>query len=140
MTNFTKSIMVAAAALTLAGAASAQGLKANIPFAFRVGDKLMQPGAYQITTVGTTIQSYRLFNISARDAALTLPNVSHDPAREWKADGKPRLAFECGTSECSLSELWDGVSANPAHRFPTSRSRKESMRVAVVVAEPIRAE
>ncbi len=140
MTNFTKSIMVATAALTLAGVASAEGLKANIPFAFHVGNKLMQPGVYRITTVGTTIRNYRLLNVNMRDAALTQPGYSKDPAKAWKADGKARLAFECGTSGCVLSELWDGESGNSSQKFRISKSHNESMRVAIVVAEPVRAE
>jgi hypothetical protein len=140
MTNFTKSIMVAAAALTLAGAASAQELKADIPFAFQVGKKLMQPGSYVVSRLSTGIPMYRLLNTGIREAAVSLPSSAHDPAKEWKADGKPRLAFACGGSQCTLSELWDGEAGTPSHLFPISKSRNESMRTAVIVAEPLKAE
>ena len=141
MTNFTRSIMFAAAALTLAGAASAQSLKADIPFAFNVGNKLMQPGIYDVHVLGTGgVRTYRLLNTAAREAAVAMPSYAHNANKEWKADGKPRLAFECGASRCSLSELWSGDTTGPAYKFPTSKSRNESMRVAVIVAEPTKAE
>ena len=45
MKNFTMNMTLAVAALTLAaGTASAQTVKAEIPFAFRVGGQIMQPG------------------------------------------------------------------------------------------------
>ncbi len=137
--NFTKSIIFAAAAFTLAGAASAEGLKAEIPFAFQVGNKLMQPGTYEVHRVNTNAMTiFRLSNTATGEPALAAPGVAHDAAREWKADGKPRLAFECGTSRCSLSELWDGDASNPAQRFRTPKSHTEAMRTAIVVAAPMR--
>jgi hypothetical protein len=141
MTNVTKSIMVAAAALTLAGVASAQGLKADIPFAFQVGNKLMQPGSYVINRVSSSgVEMFRLWNPTVHEAAITVASAAHDPAKEWKADGKARVVFACGASRCALSELWDGEDGTPAHQFPISKSRNETMRTAVIVAEPLKAD
>lgn len=140
MTNFTKSMMVAVAALAVAGTASAQTLRADIPYAFRVGEKLMQPGVYEISALMKNVPVYRFMNINLRDSAVAPANVAHDPARAWKADSKPRVAFECGASECSVSEVWDGQPGSYAHRFPSARSRSESTRIAVIVAEPVRGE
>lgn len=140
MTNFMKSMMVTAAALTLAGAASAEDLKADIPFAFQVGNKVMQPGVYEVHRLTTGIPAFRLSSTTTHEAAIAGPGANRDAAKEWKADGLPRLVFACGASRCSLSELWDGGAGNPAQAFPTPKSHNEAMRTAVVVAEPIRAE
>src|SRR2546422_502319 len=56
MTNFTKNLTLAAAALVVAaGAASAQtiALKVDIPFAFQVAGKAMPAGAYRVTNVSS---------------------------------------------------------------------------------------
>ncbi len=140
MTNITKSLMVAAAALTLAGVASAQTLKAEIPFAFTVTGKLMQPGTYEVSRLNTGARTIRLLNMAVRESALAVPNVAHDPAKEWKADGKARLAFECGSTQCALSQMWNGDSSSPAQSFRTPRSHRESMHVAVIIARPIKAD
>ena len=141
MTDFTKQIVVAASALMLAGAASAQSLKADIPFAFRVGNKLMQPGTYMVSQIGHNgIETYRLLNTEMREAALAMGNIPHDPSKEWRADGKPRLAFECGERHCTLSELWNGESTHPSYKFHIPKSRGESYHLAVVVAHRAKSE
>ncbi len=140
MTNFTKSIMVAAAALVVAGAASAQSMRADIPFAFHVGNKLMQPGVYEISAFTKNVPTYRFMNINLRESAVTPTNLAHDPAKDWKADSKPRIVFACGASGCSISDLWDGQPGSFAHEFPGAKSRHEATRMAVIVAEPIRGE
>ncbi len=54
MKKLTTKLMIAAAALVVAaGAASAQTMKAEIPFAFRAGDKVMAAGTYRVETLST---------------------------------------------------------------------------------------
>src|SRR5258708_35623931 len=49
MTNFTTRMMIAAATLVVAaGGASAQTLKAEIPFTFRAGGVVMEAGKYTV--------------------------------------------------------------------------------------------
>ncbi len=141
MTKFHKYIMLAAAAVTLSGAASAQTLKADIPFAFQAGDKVMQPGSYLVTRYSTAgIPTFRFTNLDDRQSAVSMPYGTHDADKAWRADGKARLAFVCGASQCSISDLWDGDINKPASGFPTPKARKESMRTAVIFAEPVRAD
>lgn len=141
MTKFNKTLMLAAAALTLAGAASAQTLKADIPFAFQAGDKVLQPGTYVVTRHSTAgIPTFRFTNLDDREAAVAMPYGSHDADKTWRADGKARLAFVCGANRCSISDLWDGDINSAAVGFPSPKARKESMRTAVIFAEPVRAD
>src|SRR5271169_4577719 len=52
MTNFTMKMMVAAATVVVAaGTASAQNLKADIPFTFRAGGKVMAAGTYRVSRI-----------------------------------------------------------------------------------------
>ncbi len=139
MTNLTNKIMMAVAALALAGVASAQSLRADIPFAFQVGDKLMAPGPYLVyvnNSSGTEL--FRLYNVEEKQGALTLADFKQDPAKEWKADGKPRLAFECA-SRCALSEIWTGSGSQISYRMHTPKTHEE-VRVAVVIAQPAKAD
>src|SRR5579872_3601198 len=52
MTNFkTRMIVAAATVLAAAGTASAQTLKVEIPFPFRVGSKVMAAGTYSVIDI-----------------------------------------------------------------------------------------
>ena len=134
MTNFTKNIMVAAGVLVMAGAASAQTVKAEIPFAFQAGNKLMPPGTYEVGILHGVSgnEVFRLYSMDERKSVLAVPSVRQDPAKEWKADGRPRLAFACGTGHCALTEIWNGSTSSIAYRFRTPKSEETaSMRVVV---------
>lgn len=102
--------LIAAAALTVAAAsASAQMLKAEIPFTFRAGAALMAPGAYQVTTTNTSgVRHYTLRNVDTGQAALVVAMIASDPPRTWRADGLPRLGFDCAGARCVLRQLWEG--------------------------------
>ena len=118
MKTTTTRLMIATALLALAtGVASAQALQANIPFAFRIGNKVMAPGNYRISISDHRIVA--LSNYDAKATALLLPSSSGDPSKEWKAKGDPMMTFECGVSRCELTRLWDGES--PALNFAHSK-------------------
>ncbi len=134
MKNLTSKMMMAVATLALAGAASAQTLKADIPFAFQVGSKVMAPGSYLVSrNAGDGIEIFRLYNVGDKNSALSIPDVKHDPAKDWNADGKPRLAFECG-SRCFLAEIYPGASS-VSYKISHPKPRGEETRMAVVVAQ-----
>ncbi|HYW42436.1 MAG TPA: hypothetical protein VE959_06240 [Bryobacteraceae bacterium] len=137
MTNFTKNLMVAAAALVVtAGAVSAQTLKADIPFAFQVSGKVMPAGTYQVDY--SRIQSDRtvLFRgVDNRYSALAIKTSTADAGRQWREDGRARLAFECGTSVCSLTGMWDGTSVF-AYGLSHPRTVEMGTRIAVVIMRP----
>ena len=143
MTDFTKTIMLAAAVLVVAGVASAQPIKADIPFTFWAGDKLMTPGTYLVDTVTPTsgIEVFQLRNLGEHYAVMALPAAKKDAAKDWQADGKPRLAFDCGESGCSLAEIWRGSTSSASYGFHRPKAHREDhIRVAVIVAQPAKGE
>jgi hypothetical protein len=135
MKTTTTKLMIATALLALAtGVASAQALQANIPFAFRVGNKVMAPGNYRVS-----VQADRLVilsNYEARSTALLTPTSTGDPAKAWKAKGDPVMSFECGVSRCELNQIWTGDSA--ALHF-SHRSLGPEQRAAITEIRMVRA-
>src|SRR6266567_212333 len=109
MKRFTMNMTLAVAAVTLAaGTVSAQTMKAEIPFAFRVGKQVMQPGAYVVSMLPSTsvAQIYRLSNSDVKQSALVAPAARSDVPKEWGADAIPRLRFACSDGPCTLIALW----------------------------------
>jgi len=105
----TRFMIVTAALLVAAGAASAQVMQASIPFEFRVGDRVMAPGAYRIDNLRsvTSPPLFRLLNVDSRGSIAVLPLAPVDPKKEW-AGGQGKLVFACSSGSCVLSELWSG--------------------------------
>jgi hypothetical protein len=116
----TKLTIAAATLMVVAGAAWTQTqstLKAVIPFEFRAGGKVMAPGTYQVNVSRTgSGPIYQLSNVHARSSILLLPQAPVDPAKAWKAEGNPKLAFACTGGSCALAEIWDG-SGESAYTF-----------------------
>jgi hypothetical protein len=126
MKKLTTRFMIAAAALVVgAGAASAQTLNAQIPFAFRVGNRVMAPGTYQVDKL--ELQSsgpiFRILDMHSRQSAIVLPQAQVDPQKGW-ADGRPKLVFACIGSRCALAELWAG-SESYAYTFSHPKRGKD---------------
>jgi hypothetical protein len=103
MTRLTTKLMIAAAALVAAGAASAQTMQATIPFAFRAGGKVMAAGTYHVdlSRLGGTVV-IRGWN---KAGVVTIP-VAHNNG----AESTPKLVFACGRGPCSLLRIWPGYS------------------------------
>ena len=134
MTSFTKTSLVAAAALLIvAGAASAQTLKADIPFAFHVADKTLPAGSYTVDRIADG-PVYLLRNENGSGGAAALGQAPHDPPKAWKAEGSPKLVFRCGESTCTLTDLWDG--ARPAYGIGQRKNVDMGTRIAVVTMRP----
>jgi hypothetical protein len=128
--------MIATALLALAtGVASAQALQANIPFAFRVGNKVMAPGTYRVQ-VSSGPRLVILSNYEAKATAILAPTSTGDPSKEWKAAGAPMLSFDCGASRCELNRLWTGDA--PALNF-MHRNRGPEQRAVVTEIRLVRA-
>jgi hypothetical protein len=134
MTNFTKTLTLAAAAMLIATGASAQSLKADIPFAFQVGNKVLAPGTYRIANISSS--SLVVFAVRGEDgeSALVMPKVPHDADKKWQADGQARLAFQCGDT-CSLTQIWAGLSY-PAYELNRPKKSDMGTRIAVIVMRP----
>lgn len=93
MTSFTTRmtrLMIAAATLVVAaGSASAQSLKAEIPFAFRAGGVVMPAGTYQVKT-DNHLGGHPYFEIRSVDggrSVLLVGSVPHNPKKAWAAAG-----------------------------------------------------
>jgi hypothetical protein len=106
------SMFAAAALVAVAGSASAQILTAEIPFAFRANNVLMQPGSYEVVRVNSS--NTVMYSLRNRDtsAAVLLSSYSHyEPSKAATA----KLGFECVDNRCSLRELSTG--GDSAYRF-----------------------
>jgi hypothetical protein len=128
MTTFKTNFIIAAATLMVAaGSASAQTLKAEIPFAFRVGNTVMPAGTYQLKSQQAPAV-YRLSALQGK-SILVLPSAAHDAKKSWS---NPTLAFECGSNLCSLSEVWTGP-GSAAYKIPMGKAdRNEATHTALV--------
>ena len=116
-------ITLAVAALAVAaGTASAQTMKAEIPFAFRVGNKVMQPGEYRITMTSGSTPILNLLNIERHQSALLSTAYLNDVPKQWAAAGLPKLAFLCGEGPCTVSQVWTGVGYALGFRSPRGKN------------------
>ena len=118
MNSLTMNCMIAVAALAVtAGSASAQVLRAEIPFAFRAGNTLMAPGAYDLNMAVSPSRTYFLLRNAETKRSVMLANFNvGDVTKSWKAKRLPTLGFE---------------SSMPAARYassglPTTRTRTTS--------------
>jgi len=132
MTRLTTKLMIAAAALVAAGAASAQTMRADIPFAFRAGGsgKVMAAGRYSVNLrgLGGTVA----FQGRHKGAVVALP-ITHKAG----AESTPTLVFACGPGTCRLIQIWPGDS-EPGLVFSTPKSSREEE--ASLIAIPLRPE
>ena len=112
MKKLTTRFMIATAALVVAaGAASAQTMTASIPFEFRAGGRVMEPGTYSASlsrSGGALI--IRLLNSHSGEQAIVLGQIPVDPQKAWTASGEGRLVFECTSGSFPRWGSRDGVS------------------------------
>jgi hypothetical protein len=113
----TNCILAAVALAVMAGSASAQILKADIPFTFHAGKTLMLPGTYEVNLGASATRSYFLLrNVDTNTAVLLAAYIRTDIPKEWQAEGSPKVAFECTDGRCILRNLWSG-SDTDMYRF-----------------------
>ena len=101
----------AAALIMTAGTASAQSLmKVEVPFAFSVGNTVVEPGTYRVGIVSrmTSNMVLRVDNVDTKSTYMILPRASSGPSARWLASGTARLAFDCSTGACVLKQVWFG--------------------------------
>ena len=132
MKNLTMRMMVAAAALVVAGGvASAQVMKAEIPFRFQAAGAWLEPGTYLINHISGSSAIYRIANLDAAGAVLAMPQFTI--SRSNGNDSKGRLVFECAAGKCVLVQLWD-VSNEIAYGFSRPKRSKEEAALASVIS------
>jgi len=130
MKNLTNLIFAAAALVVTAGMAMAQGIKAEVPFAFRAGGKLMPAGEYRVQETNRSggAPILNLVNVEARSSVYTLPFRSNSVAAD-----APKLVFECSGSACALTKLTDAHGLSYGFSHP-NWGKGEDTRVAVIRA------
>ena len=112
----TRWIIAAAAVAVAAGSASAQMLKADIPFTFQVGNATMAPGTYSVSVNGNSSLRYLVLRNVDTHASALAQYSDGDVSRDWKARGTPMIRFACSGPRCSLLEMWAGF-GGPALQF-----------------------
>jgi hypothetical protein len=128
MKNLTSKLMAAALALTgVVSVASAQQLKSEIPFPFRVSGTLMPAGTYEIgesRTGGAPV--FHMLNTDVHRPVLVLPAATIGLGAH---SSDTKLVFECGASGCALAQIWTGT----AWGAYTVRTPKEDARAALTI-------
>ena len=132
MTNFTKHLMIAAAAmLSAAGMAEAQTIKAEVPFGFRAAGTMLPAGSYvweEGRAPGATAV-FKLTNEETRNSIFTIP-IAHTTGNPGAT---PTLTFECSSHDCSLVRVTPGDGSS--YRLHTPDLGKDShSRLAVIRA------
>jgi hypothetical protein len=138
LTENRKLLLAAAGVILAAGAASAETMKAEIPFAFRVGRRVMQPGAYRVSLAPspTGKRLLKLTNIDVKQTVLLSPVVTDAP-KAWSDSGLPRLRFACDGGPCTMLGLWMGE--GNALTFLPEHERHGEPRITDVALRPERA-
>ena len=142
MNSLTMNCMIAVAALAVtAGSASAQVLRAEIPFAFRAGKTLMAPGAYELNMEASPSRTYFLLRNAETKTSVMLANFNvGDVTKSWKAKGLPTLGFDCVDTRCALRELWTADDSNAYYFRGPKLGRDGDMRVAEIVMTRLKAD
>src|SRR5262249_15961205 len=117
MKSMTTNLLITAAALAFATVASAQQYRADIPFAFRAGGKVLAPGTYTVQIRATATYLVKLTDDKTLHSILMLPAARTDGPKDEAARYIPALTFECGANRCALTRVWTG-SSDPALMFP----------------------
>ncbi|HMD70630.1 MAG TPA: hypothetical protein VKF41_04770 [Bryobacteraceae bacterium] len=134
MRKLTTKLTIAATILVAAAsAASAQNMTARIPFEFRVGNRVMPAGTYQVGLANST-SGAPLFLIRGNyslQSAILVAQARKDPRKAWAAEGGGKLEFACAGGVCALAELWDG-SRGPAYKFRVPDLGKDDIHLAVI--------
>jgi len=142
MKSSTMRWMIAAAALAVvAGTASAQTYKAEIPVSFRAGDKAMLPGSYEVKVESgnTGIPQVFVRNLDDYKQVLLVARPGNDAPKAWRDAGKPVFAFECAEGRCVLRNMWTAKDV-ATYTFPGSITPHGDNKVALLLVPLNRAE
>jgi hypothetical protein len=126
----------AVAMMAAAGTASAQNLKAEIPFPFRAAGTMMHPGAYSVKL--SSASSGAIVQIRNEDEGRSIMTLPQSVSTPWNAtDSAVVLSFACTNGNCALSSLRndDGT----VYNFATGKKSPET-RIATVVLRQDRSE
>jgi len=107
----TKTFVMTAVLAACAAGASAQSMKAEIPFTFRAGGAVLAAGTYRIDVSIADNSVVHLRNMDTRKSVMVMPQYRHDVDKNVAA-GAAKLWFACGGSSCVLTTVWNGSGAS----------------------------
>jgi len=130
MNSMQAKLMTLAATLAIAAAnASAQTLKATVPFSFETSTgQVMQAGDYRINHREIT---WIFTNYDSRQQTLTQATA----AAYSKPSEAPSLVFQCRANHCVLTKVVAGGDVGAEWRVP-ERSRSDAQELARIVVVP----
>lgn len=130
MKNLTTKLMIAAAVMAVAaGAASAQTMKADVPFAFRTANGTLEAGTYTVS-IDRAAGTVHIYQAHGNENAFLLPLARIGTDRQSAA----KLVFSCGADHCTLVQIWSGP-YSAAYEFarPKTDRDEETSLVAIAV-------
>ena len=130
----TRMAIAAVALACAAGLASAQSMKAEVPFAFQASGRAMPAGAYNLSIArsigGTPV--FRLLNTDVKRPVLAMTNGPHDSGNS--SDRSAKLVFRCSAADCALVQIWTGTDRG-AFDLPAGKTVRGEAALIVVRAE-----
>ncbi len=138
MKNVITTTILATAALAIsmspALAQSTNTLRAEIPFAFRVGNQVYEAGKYTASarTFANGTRVLEVVNSETGSRSYTLAMAPASAKALAPAQAETRLVFSCAGSDCTLAQVWirEGESGIQL-RTPTPKPGQD-IRIAVV--------
>jgi hypothetical protein len=122
------SLIVSAMAVAPAYAKSLGGLRAQVPFDFHIGDKMVPSGDYTVAAANDDGSALRIRSASGRECATTLAN-----AKQAKVNAKssPRLVFHKYGEQYFLAAVWgDGETGREIPESGRERALRKGRLVA----------
>jgi hypothetical protein len=128
------SLLVSSLAALPAAAKSVDGMRAQVPFDFHVGDRLVRAGAYTVRSVSDDEQTLRISG--DRDGAATTTNSGRE---RGDGEGRARLVFHKYGDQYFLTAVWGsdstGRTLSESKRERNLRKELRAARGAAVEAE-----
>jgi len=134
----TKSLVMAAALVAVAVGASAQSMKAEIPFAFRAGGAVLAPGSYRVSVSSRANNS--VIHLTSRDTNKSILILSLYKSDVSNPAGDPKLWFACAGGNCVLTSVWNGEDHSAMVVGYPARAAKETAEIRVVTLTAVKAE
>lgn len=140
MTHLTINTILAAAAVFAAGSASAQTLKADIPFTFQVAGATLAPGTYHVATAQNPTSRYVIIRNAETHASVLARYMSSDVSKGAKSHETATIQFECSGARCALREVWTGSDSLSYHFDGPKLGRDGDTRIAAIRLTAVKAD
>ena len=128
------SLVVSILAVASASAKSADGLRAQIPFDFNVGDKMIPAGVYAIDAMNADESVLHIRATRGDESAVALTRSTR---AKTNAESSPRLVFHKYGDQYFLSAVWG---AGETGRALSESKRERNLRKELEVAGNARME